>query len=659
MIGRLGAIVRSRHFWFILAMLVLCTIMHYAEQMGIPLHFGLSRHAMDRTLYLLPIIYSSFVFGMTAGVITLLAAVSAMIPRAILISSDPASALAEIACVALIGVLTCLWLRVRGREREQYRFALTELEAAHQELQAHIRVSRSNEKRLATLNAMSTVLCQSLELKEIFRRAIDMVMEVMEVEVVLIFSLDEQTQELVLLAYEGVSNEFAQGVDRMKLGEEFNGRVASSGEPLMVADASHDPRLSRPVVRKMKIQAQLVVPMKFKGRVIGTLCIAMRRPRQFLPEEVDLATAIGNQIGISIENARLYEKERLIAEQLRRSEGKYRQLFETAHDAIWVHDLVGNITTANEAAARLVDYEREELIGMDARRFLSAESLRLAREIRSKLLCGEAVEQPYDQELIRKDGREINLKLTTSLIANHGQPTGFQNIARDVTGERRMQESLRYYVHQITRAQEEERKRIARELHDDTAQSLYALSRRVDNFTRSNSQLSPSDASFLKELREQIADILQGIRSFSQDLRPPILDDLGLLPALGWLVSDVERRCEIKTNLAISGGERRFPPEMELTLFRIVQEVLRNVERHAQATRAEVIIQFGEDRAQLSISDNGKGFQLSEEMGDLPRRGKLGLAGIEERARLLDGSLRIESELGKGTSVIIEVPYSH
>jgi len=632
---------------------------HYAEQIGIPLHFGLTHHAMDRTLYLLPIIYSSFVFGTTGGVITLFVALSAMIPQAILISGDPASASAEIACVALISVLTCLWLRTRGKEREQCRFALTELETAHQELQAHIRLSRSNEKKLTTLNAMSTVLCQSLELKEILRRAIDMVMEVMEAEVTLIFSLDGETQELELVAYEGVSDEFAQDVDRMKVGEGFNGQVASSGEPLVVSDASHDPRLSRLAVRKMKIQTQLIVPMKSKGQVIGTLCIAMRRPRQFLPEEVELVTAIGNQIGISIENARLYEKERLTALQLSRSEGKYRQLFETAHDAIWVHDLAGSNTTANEAAARLVGYDREELIGLDVRRFLSEESLRLAREVRSKLLRGEPVEQPYDQQLIRRDGTQANLKLTTSLVTNHAQPTGFQNIARDVTEERRMQESLRYYLDQITRAQEEERKRIARELHDDTAQSLYALSRQVDNFMRSNSQLLPGDASFLKELRGQIGDILQGIRSFSQDLRPPILDDLGLLPALGWLVSDVERRCEIQTNLVVFGDEQRFPPEVELTLFRIVQEALRNVEKHAQATRAEVTINFGADKTQLSISDNGEGFQLSEEMGDLPRQGKLGLAGIQERARLLGASLRIHSESAQGTTVNIEVPHSH
>ncbi len=660
--NQLTALLGSGHFWLILASMVIFTILHYAEQLGIPgttapsLHFGLTRHAFDRILFLIPIVYSGFVFGLRAGVITSAVSLVVMLPRAVFISPAPADALFEVGCVLLIGVLACLWLRSLEREKEEHRKALEKLEEAHQQLQAHIRLSRSNEKRLATINAISTVLTQSLELHEVLHRAIEMVMEVMEVEVVLIFSLDERKKELELVAYEGVSEEFAQEVNRMKLGEGFNGMVAERGEPLIVKDASHDPRLTRTAVKEMKLQAQLIVPLKSKGMVVGTLSVAVRRPREFLPEEVEMLSAIGNQIGISMENARLYQKERLIAEQLRVSERNYRALFEGANDAIWVHDMEGNIISANKASEKLTGYTVEELTRMNVTSFLDKEGLNVARMVRRSLLCGEPLEQPYEQRLIKRDGTVAILMLATSLVTTDGQPTGFQHIARDVTEEKRMQENLRFYVQQTTQAQEAERKRIARELHDDTTQVLYAASRQLDNILRNSAHLAEEDIALLKGLRQQIGEAVQGLRRFVQDLRPSILDDLGLLPAVGWLIGELEREHGIKAKLKVVGTERRFPPEVETPLFRIVQEALSNIRRHAQASRAEVSVEFGKSGIRLTISDDGKGFELPERLGDLARSGKLGLAGMQERARLLGGELTLHSELGKGTTIVLEVP---
>jgi len=345
-----------------------------------------------------------------------------------------------------------------------------------------------------------------------------------------------------------------------------------------------------------------------------------------------------------------------VAQRLTISERNYRQLFENASDAIWVHDLEGNITAANEAAAKLVGYSTEELKKMNVRKFLSEESLNLTGQIRQKLLEREPVEQLYEQRMMRKDGTEAILLLSTNLVTENGKPTGFQHIARDVTEERRMQDSLRYYLSQITKVQEEERKRIARDLHDDTSQVLYALSRQVDNFTRDNVALTPNQATFLKELRQQLNNTLEGIHRFTQELRPPMLDDLGLSAALRWQVSDLEKRSGVEAELTVSGIERRCSAEVELIIFRIVQEALRNVEKHAQASRVEVAIEFGEGKTKVSICDNGKGFDLKGSLADLPRTGKLGLAGMEERVRLLNGTLKIESESGKGTRVMIEVP---
>jgi PAS domain S-box-containing protein len=341
---------------------------------------------------------------------------------------------------------------------------------------------------------------------------------------------------------------------------------------------------------------------------------------------------------------------------LHESEKSFRTLFEDAYDAIWVHDLDGNIQTVNKAAAELSGYPKEELLRMNVRSFLSAESLNLSREVKDRLTQHQRLDAPYELRIIRKDGSEATWMVTSNLITADGEPKGFQNIARDVTQEKRMRENLRYYLHQITKAQEEERKRIARELHDDMAQVLGSLSRQLDNFIRKKHGFASNEVLFLKDLQAQLNRGVQVVHRLVQDLRPSLLDDLGLIPALRSLTKSLQESEGIATDLKVSGGERRFLPEVELLLFRIVQEALSNIRRHAQASEAQVVIDFAEDRVKLTISDNGRGFELSGGVDDFPRSGKLGLAGMQERAQLLGGTLEVRSTLGKGTTLIVEVP---
>jgi two-component system sensor histidine kinase DegS len=389
---------------------------------------------------------------------------------------------------------------------------------------------------------------------------------------------------------------------------------------------------------------------------LGTLCMATRSPRRFAPEEIDLLSAGGNVIGIAVENARLYQEERAMAAQLRMSEKNYRDLFESAEEAIWVQNMDGEIIMANEASVKLTGYSRQELIGINVKEFLSGEALQRAREVRHRLIRGEALDGPYEQRMTRKDGSEARLRLSASLVIRDGQPKAFQLIARDITEDKRMEENLRFYLHQVTKAQEEERKRIARELHDETAQELVALSRQLDSVVSAARKLSKRDMKLLEGVRAQADELLAGVRRFSQDLRPSVLDDLGLLPALDWLVSDLEEHLGITIGMAVLGPERRFSPDVELVLFRIAQEALRNVGRHSGASRAWLTAEFGDSKTILTVTDNGKGFEVPQRMGDLANVGRLGLAGMEERARLVGGKLTLESEPGKGTTVTVEVP---
>ncbi len=310
-----------------------------------------------------------------------------------------------------------------------------------------------------------------------------------------------------------------------------------------------------------------------------------------------------------------------------------------------------------QACERLTGYTREELVGMDVRKLLTDEFLSAAREIKRRLIGGEVIEHPYEQRIIREDGTTRIWDMSTSLVVIDGKVKGFQHVARDVTEEKQMQENLRFYVQRITSVQEDERKRIARELHDEASPHLLLLLQRLDAITSTTRpRLSKPLRDSLEGLRQLTVEALEGLRRCAQDLRPRILDDLGLLPALEWMTEDLVKSCGIDAHVEVVGSEWSLPAEVQLLLFCIAQEALSNIRRHAEASRASITVEFSDDNIVLTVNDNGKGFELPQRIGDLASAGKLGLAGMQERARLIRGRLTLQSALGKGTTVTVEVP---
>ena len=375
--------------------------------------------------------------------------------------------------------------------------------------------------------------------------------------------------------------------------------------------------------------------------------------------EIVVVFFVGNVLSLSFASLRREREYRTTLETARRdlmvSEERYRKLFENALDGIWIHDLEGNFTSFNQASEKIIGYTTEEIKKKNAREFLSPESLDLAHDVRKKLLNNEPVEQPYEQRVFKKDGSQATIQLSTSLIMDKGKPVGFQNIARDITEQKRMNENLRDYVQLATRAQEEERKRISHELHDDTIQALIALSRQLDALATAKG-LPEDIREKLEKLWSQADNIVHGVRRLSQDLRPAAIDRLGLLPAIRWLAEESERYSGIKTRLNVIGKEYKLPEESAIALFRITQEALRNVWKHSGATRAGIIVEFHNRKTRITICDNGKGFKLSGQVGDLARLGKLGLAGMQERVQLIGGSLAVETVPGRGTTISLEAP---
>lgn len=226
---------------------------------------------------------------------------------------------------------------------------------------------------------------------------------------------------------------------------------------------------------------------------------------------------------------------------------------------------------------------------------------------------------------------------------------------RDAAAEKERDRQI--YMTQILNAQENERRRIAQELHDDTTQTLMVIASNARSLLSSKtSQITPVVRENLEWTRDTALRLAEDMRRLSLDLRPSVLDTMGLLPALNWLVNSHTTDHNTDVQLAISGEIRKLEPEDDVIIFRIVQEALNNVRQHSRATKVCVRAEYAPGLLKLSIQDNGVGFILPESMASYSYKGKLGLIGMQQRTRSLGGTLNIDAHSGKGTLVSTELP---
>lgn len=368
--------------------------------------------------------------------------------------------------------------------------------------------------------------------------------------------------------------------------------------------------------------------------------------------QIGIVDAIAVFVGERVDReTRARERAEALGGALQASERKYRGLFQSSPVPILLLDRNDVVLEANPAAGLLFERPIEELRSIPVAQLVGTTNLDVALDT----ALGKKGQESYIV-LKRRDGIEVFVEPALTRIGEGEERLVTQVLLRDATEERHRQVGLRTYAAQIMRAQEEERKRIAQELHDETVQVLILLCRRLDSLEVDNPVLPPSAINELREARKTVEDVVEDIRAFARALRPPILEDLGLVTSIRRLLLELGERTQVKGHLKVLGKERRLPPETELGLFRIAQESIRNVERHAHATHVTVTVTFAEHQIGLDVLDDGVGFTLPTRVGDFAATGQLGLLGIYERAQLLGGSLEIKSSPGSGASVYISVP---
>ncbi|MDD5095612.1 MAG: GAF domain-containing protein [Dehalococcoidia bacterium] len=385
-------------------------------------------------------------------------------------------------------------------------------------------------RHLYALNAIAGTVSQTLDLDVILSTTLDKILELIKAEVGGVLFLDEESQTLSYRIHRGLSGQFVNGVSGLGLGEGIAGLVAQRGETLVVNDLSKDTRITRRVVSEEGLAAFVSVPLKAKENVVGVLNIASREPRQFSDEEVDLLTAIGNQLGMAIENARLYQE------------------------------------------------------------------LQAKEEMRTELL------------------------------------------------------------RQIISAQEDERRRVARGLHDVTGQALATIGIQLEAFPTSSRSASKDIGPKLEEMKRLLVATRKEVHRLIHDLRPTLLDDLGLPAAVRSCINTSLEAAGIEGYLEIVGEEKRLPPPVEISVFRIIQEAITNVASHARAESTYIGLEFKEKSIAVQVEDDGIGFDLSRVFGAARAKQGFGLLGMKERAELLGGTVTIDTEPGRGTRILVEIP---
>jgi len=423
---------------------------------------------------------------------------------------------------------------------------MDEIQSWNRELDSRV---QARTQQLSILNAVALTVNQSLDLKDILNRALDEVLQLTGIDVIAIFLQNPVRGQLELMAYRGLSEKAARLAYQVGMLDGSCGGVMELGKTIVVPDISSYRGQGARSLQRENITSLVHVPLMTKGLALGSMCVGTHINPQFSSEEQRLLEAIGNQIAIAVENARLY-----------------------------------------------ADVQRKE---------------RVRGELFKKALA----------------------------------------------------------------AQEDERKRIARELHDEVSQSLTALLYDAED------GLELEHLPAIKKRLQSICDLTQhtlnNIHKLMFDLRPSMLDQLGLIPALRWLAETRLEPKGVRVNVTTNSspnmftGEvdpQRLSPEIETALYRVIQEAINNVARHAAARNVEIRLDMNNGFTTVSIIDDGIGFDLTElsietikeiDSKDflLPDNTRgLGLLGMQERIELLGGELEIISVPGNGTQIHIHVP---
>lgn len=395
-------------------------------------------------------------------------------------------------------------------------------------------------------------------------------------------------------------------------------------------------------------------PHEFEFRMLAAdgRVVWLREIVQVLGENGQATELIGVMIDVT--------ERRRAEEALRTSEHQFRTLFESTMLGMGIADQDFRFLKVNRAFCQLLGYSESELVGRTFLEVTHPDDVGLSRVLAERTFRGEIPSYQIEKRYIRKDGSVVQARLSVSVVRDdRGQPLYFQGIVEDITERSRIEEELRRSRAQLRdlaarleAAREEERAHMAREIHDQLGQALTALKMDVAWLKKR----LPTRAQAVTRKRNAMAALIdatmESMHRLAAELRPGVLDELGLPAAIHWLAHDWEQRTGIPCRAWVSSDDVRLEAGRSTAAFRILQEALSNVARHAGATEVEIRCSISAQGLELVVRDDGRGITDAE----LTASDALGLLGMRERAQTWGGEVSIRGDAKRGTTVTLRLP---
>ncbi|HUS10986.1 MAG TPA: PAS domain S-box protein [Pyrinomonadaceae bacterium] len=397
---------------------------------------------------------------------------------------------------------------------------------------------------------------------------------------------------------------------------------------------------------------------KLKGRsqTAYELEVISRDGRR-IPIELNSSTIFKDGVAVGIQGmARDITDRKRVEAALRQSEEQYRELVENINDIIYATDENGVITYISRAVEQAIGLSPSEMIGQSFTRFLYPADEKLALQNFQQSAAG--ISDALEFRVVDKSGAIRWVRKSSRPVFHGDLFMGTRGLVSDITERKEAEAARMHLLQRLVTAQEEEQRRLSRELHDQTGQSLAALMLGLKSIEDSD-QLKEGARNRLRQLQDLTSQLARDVHHLASNLRPTALDDLGLHTALSNYVEEWSDRTKICADFHSNGlMKERLPRQIETAVYRVVQEALTNVVKHANAQNVSVILEYRGNRVQAIIEDDGSGFDTERIVSARNSDGRLGLLGMQERVALVEGHLNIESAPASGTTVIVHIPVS-
>jgi PAS domain S-box-containing protein len=343
---------------------------------------------------------------------------------------------------------------------------------------------------------------------------------------------------------------------------------------------------------------------------------------------------------------------------LRESQLQYRNLVENISEMYCILDPQYNIIYGSPNLFSRTGYHETQLIGTHFFRLPDHRDRQRVLHAFDESTRKGTVDTTCEFRLQPKNGMAFWVEQSTRIERDEsGNVVEYRNLLRDISERKRAEEVFRNLSSRIIEAQESERRRVARDLHDGINQILSSIQFRLKSTEEKDTTRKNPLVREIGEARMLLEGAIQEVRRISQNLRPSILDDLGLIAAVRSVCDEFIERCKLQIDTEFSGIVNRLPDNIELVLFRTIQEALNNIEKHSAATRVDIHLVMKDAYIEALIRDNGKGFDYISLAEKRKKHRGLGLDGMKERVTYLGGTVEVTSKVHKGTEVVVQIPW--